>query len=155
MTLVGLPQLAKVLNLTPQRVNQLVAQEGMPRASRGKYDLGLAMQWYIRYLQKALQSRSIDTDGSVTNLMTQRTRQARETAERMEMANLKARGEVMLTTEFEEKAHRAVEFLTKSLAPVAARATDDPAVQQKIEDEHRRARDRFAENLTVIGRKPT
>lgn len=61
-------QVAKALNVTVRRVNQLV-HEGMPRAERGAYDLGACMLWYIRFLQKALAKKStMDDDGEINSL---------------------------------------------------------------------------------------
>jgi phage terminase Nu1 subunit (DNA packaging protein) len=57
MATVTIAQLAKACNLTPQRIRQLV-QEGMPRAGRGRYELGQCIGWYIRYLQSAVERRS-------------------------------------------------------------------------------------------------
>lgn len=149
-TAVKIEQLAKVLNLTPRRVQQLVG-EGMPRSARGAYDLGNCMSWYIRYLQKALETRSSGTEGSgITNLMTQRTRQAQESAERMQMANLKARGEVVLIADVQQKIQRAISFLGQDFDSVAQRVTTDEALQLKIEDELQRARARFADHLESL-----
>jgi len=44
MTIVGPQVLAEEFGVTPQRVSQLV-QDGMPRLSRGKYDLEACKQW--------------------------------------------------------------------------------------------------------------
>jgi len=61
-------QVAKALNVTVRRVNQLV-HEGMPRAERGVYDLGACMLWYIRYLQKALAKKAtMGEDGEIASL---------------------------------------------------------------------------------------
>lgn len=56
MATVNRDQLAKALNVSVRRVNQL-AQEGMPVMDRGRYDLGGCYYFYVRYLQKALQRR--------------------------------------------------------------------------------------------------
>jgi len=48
-------QLSNVLNLTPRRINQLVKDEGMPRVSRGEYEMVKCVQWYIRYLRGQLE----------------------------------------------------------------------------------------------------
>jgi phage terminase Nu1 subunit (DNA packaging protein) len=150
---VSIDQLAKVLNLTPRRVQQL-ANEGMPRAARGRYELGPCMQWYIRYLQKALESRSSETGNGITNLTTERTRQAHATAERMEMANLKARGEVVMIGAIRLQILEAIAFLGQALDAVSQRVTSDEALQEKIDDELRLARDGFAVNLeSIVGRK--
>jgi len=151
MAMVELNQLARVLNLTPRRVQQL-AGEGLPRESRGNYDLAVCINWYIRYLQKALQSKSSDVDGSVTNLMTQRTRQARATAERMEMANLKGRGEVVSAVDIRQQVLKAIAFLGQALDSISQRVTTDEVLQEKIDEELRAARDRFALDLESLAR---
>lgn len=51
MAAVGVNQLAQFFNLTPRRVQMLVANDGMPQESRGRYDLLKCAAWYIRYLQ--------------------------------------------------------------------------------------------------------
>lgn len=56
MAIVNRDQLAKALNVSVRRVNQL-AQEGLPQIDRGRYDLGGCYYFYVRYLQKALARR--------------------------------------------------------------------------------------------------
>ena len=51
MSIVNVARVASALNLSEQRVQQLV-HEGMPRESRGQYDAVKCMLWYIRDLQK-------------------------------------------------------------------------------------------------------
>ena len=45
-------QIAKLLMLTPQRINQLVKQGVVPRDTRGKYELVGAVQGYIGFLRE-------------------------------------------------------------------------------------------------------
>lgn len=45
-------QIAKLLMLTPQRINQLVKQGVIPRDSRGKYELVGSVQGYIGFLRE-------------------------------------------------------------------------------------------------------
>lgn len=56
--IVTVKELAGFWNVTPRRVQQLVAEEKMPTAGRGRYDLLSCTAWYIRFLQKALEQRS-------------------------------------------------------------------------------------------------
>jgi len=99
---VGLAQLAKALNLTPQRVNQLVP-EGMPRSGRGRYPLGECMAWYIRYLQAALKNRSTDDgSGKLSHLTSERIATARAQREAIETRNAQARGELVLASDVRE-----------------------------------------------------
>lgn len=92
---------AKALNVTPRRVNQL-ANEGMPREGRGEYDLAACMLWYIRYLQKALSAKgSMDDDGQITTLKAERGRLVKMQADREELELARARGEVISLNDHE------------------------------------------------------
>jgi hypothetical protein len=66
MPSVDVGRLSQALNVTKSWVHQLV-KEGMPQESRGRYDLGQCMLWYIRYLQVALKKRSATTEGGNVN----------------------------------------------------------------------------------------
>jgi hypothetical protein len=54
---VSVEVVAKALNVTRFTVARF-AREGMPRAGRGRYQLGPCMLWYIEYLHQALERRS-------------------------------------------------------------------------------------------------
>jgi phage terminase Nu1 subunit (DNA packaging protein) len=56
MALVGGAQLAKAMNVTLRRVQQLVA-DGMPKKSEGRYDLVPCLEFYVRFLQAAVAQR--------------------------------------------------------------------------------------------------
>jgi len=150
---VKIDALAQALNVTPGRVRQLVA-EGMPRAAHGDYELGPCMSWFIRYLQRALEARSDGPDGSVTRLMTERTKAARELTERMHTANLEARGKVLVAEDVRTHAQVAIAYLAQDLAPVPAAITDNPELRARIEDELRLAQERFAAGLAPLTRTP-
>jgi hypothetical protein len=53
---------AHELNLGNRRV-QILANEGLPRAERGVYDVIACFRWYVRYLQRKLVSRALPEDG--------------------------------------------------------------------------------------------
>jgi phage terminase Nu1 subunit (DNA packaging protein) len=54
---VSVTALARACHITPHRVQQLVA-EGMPRTNGGKYDLGVCVSWYSRYLPDQVERRT-------------------------------------------------------------------------------------------------
>jgi phage terminase Nu1 subunit (DNA packaging protein) len=154
MTHANVEQVAKALNLTARRVQQFV-KLGMPQAARGQYELGACMHWYIRHLQKAIEARSSGEGSNITSLVTERTKQAREQAERMQMANLKARGEVLVTADVRQQVLAAIAFLAQDLAAVPQRVMTDEATKAKIEDEIAVAQNRFAEHLAgLVGERP-
>lgn len=55
--LVGIAHIAERLKLTPRRIQQLAA-EGLPRVTRGKYDVDQVLDWYITHLEKRLAGES-------------------------------------------------------------------------------------------------
>jgi phage terminase Nu1 subunit (DNA packaging protein) len=65
--LLGINAVAERLKLTPRRVQQLVAEkpEGLPRESRGKYDIDKVLDWYIARLERQLAGES-DEEGSIS-----------------------------------------------------------------------------------------
>jgi phage terminase Nu1 subunit (DNA packaging protein) len=95
MAVVSVGKVAKALNLTPQRVQQL-ANEGLPREDRGKYDLGKCMLWYIRYLQAALERKGVLMgDGGYAGEREERVRLLRAEAELKQMELAKQRGQLV------------------------------------------------------------
>lgn len=88
MVLVPVSELASAMNVTPRRVQQLVA-DGMPKAKRGRYDLAACCRWYIGFPQHALEQRESRANGAndevraarIALLETQREKLARENAE--------------------------------------------------------------------------
>jgi phage terminase Nu1 subunit (DNA packaging protein) len=59
--LVGIAAIAERLRLTPRRIQQL-AGEGLPRVTRGKYDVDAVLDWYIAKIERQL-ARQTDEDG--------------------------------------------------------------------------------------------
>jgi len=62
MTYANLEQLSNVLKLTPQMINRHVKDHGMPRISRGEYDLVKCVHWYIDYLNERIKEASRGTE---------------------------------------------------------------------------------------------
>ena len=55
--------ISKLLNITPARIRQLVAEGIIPRAERGKYDLIRCVRGYVKYLQERAEGRGIEPTG--------------------------------------------------------------------------------------------
>jgi len=55
-------QVSHVLNLSPRRIHQLVKDEGMPRVSRGEYEMVKCVQWYVRFLRDQLDAARHGTE---------------------------------------------------------------------------------------------
>jgi phage terminase Nu1 subunit (DNA packaging protein) len=86
---------AEALNLTERRVEQLV-HEGMPRISRGKYDVWTCAKWYVRYLQKAIERRATENgDETKSNLTEEKKRLIRIQADIAQIDYRKKMGELI------------------------------------------------------------
>jgi len=85
---------AKALNLTPRRVQQLKA-EGLPTVGRGQYELGPCMAWYIRYLQSKLDKLGPNTNPETPDLLAEKTRLAREQGDKLALENSIKRGQLL------------------------------------------------------------
>ena len=95
MPIVDVGKVANALNLTEMRVQQLV-KEGMPREVRGQYDPVKCMLWYVRYLQQALEKKSVPTlDGGFIGERDARVRLLSADADLREMELSKERGRVV------------------------------------------------------------
>jgi len=77
-----LDTICKLLDLTPQRVNQLVNAGVLPRKERGRYELVLVVRSYIKYLRE----RSIK--GDVQGGDDYATHRARLTKAKADMAEM-------------------------------------------------------------------
>lgn len=95
---------AKFLNLTPRRVQQLAADGVIPRGERGKYHLVGAIRGYIKFLQERIEARAGEDGG----LHDERTRLARLQSDEIEMRLLERRGQLVNATQFEEAVGQAV-----------------------------------------------
>ena len=87
----SLNTIAKLICLTPRRIQQLVNDGVIPDADKGRYDLVQTVQGYIQYLQ------SISHGQGNKSLTEQRHRLAKIKADREEMALARDRGALIDT----------------------------------------------------------
>lgn len=75
---VGVKVVARVLGITPRRVQQLV-KEGLPQAAKGKYPLVECVHWYIRYWQVRAEGSGVPSgpspDGHVSHAEARRRKE--------------------------------------------------------------------------------
>ena len=121
-------------------MHQLVA-EGLPRELRGKYDLDKAAQWYIRYLQAAVEKRAIPLeDGEIRREAHERVRKMRIDADLKEIERARERGQLVAIADVEREMSELV-LTTQAhvlavparLAPELLGETSRVMVQAKIE----------------------
>lgn len=131
-------QVAKLLNLTPRRVQQLV-KDGMPQEARGQYDALKCMMWYIRYLQDKVTAREAE-DGP--SLSSERLRGERAKSDLLEMERDEKRGRLqdsaavvkVYATRVMSARTRMLAIPTK-VAPMLLGAKDTTTIEATIKSE--------------------
>lgn len=149
-------KIASALNLTAQRIQQLV-KEGMPREARGLYDPVKCMLWYIRYLQNALERKSVPMlDGGYVGEREERVRLLRADADLREIELAEKRGQLVAVPDIEAGLTDLV-LTTKArvmaIGPrLAADLVMEPSrvmIQAKIEKAHKEALAYLARSLDI------
>jgi phage terminase Nu1 subunit (DNA packaging protein) len=146
MAIVRVGKVAQALNLTPQRVQQL-ANEGLPKEDRGKYDLGKCMLWYIRYLQAALEKKAVPmANGVYAGEREERVRLLRAEADLKEIELAKEQGQLVAIQDVEKEMTDLV-LSTKArimaipprVAPELVGESSRMVIQAKLEKEVKEA----------------
>jgi phage terminase Nu1 subunit (DNA packaging protein) len=140
MPTVDVNKVASALNLSPQRVQQLVKM-GMPREARGEYDPIKCMAWYVRFLQRAIERKTMPTlEEGDEGERAARVRILRAQADEKEMALAKLRSQLLAIQDVEKEINRLVLTTTahimaipQRLAPELVGETSRVMVQAKIE----------------------
>jgi phage terminase Nu1 subunit (DNA packaging protein) len=140
MPTVDVTKVASFLNLDERRIQQLV-KEGMPRETRGQYDPIKCAYFYIRYLQRALEKKSVPTlDGGYVGEREERVRLLRADADLREIELAKERGQLVAIQDV-EIAMTDLVLTTKArimaipprLAPELVGETSRVMIQAKLE----------------------
>lgn len=145
--IVGIRELAGILNLTATRVQQLV-QEGLPKKLRGKYDQDLCVGWYIRYLQALVEKKAIVGEGGevLKNEREERLRLLRADADLREIELARERGQLVAIEDVEKEMTDLI-LVTKArvlavgarVAPELVGETSRVMIQAVIEKAHKEA----------------
>jgi phage terminase Nu1 subunit (DNA packaging protein) len=88
-------QLAKILNLTVQRLAQLTQEGILTKEERGKYALCDAVNAYVTYLHNAPKNQWGSKTEDETDFDRERLRRTKEEADKLELANARTRGELV------------------------------------------------------------
>ncbi len=138
MTTYPVSIIAKLLDLSPRRIQMLVREGVIPAPVKREYDLIGCTQGYVRYLRKLCEGQ-----GSLT-LTDVRIRKELARAEREEIMVKKLKGELILKGEpigwliaLGSAAKMGFWNLPKRLAPVLAPLSDEKEIEMIIRNEVR------------------
>ena len=133
----SLNTIAKLLDLSPRRVQQLSKEGIIPRSERGRYELVPSVRGYVNYLRE----RSIDNGSSVVSLDDARKRKTNAEAEMAEIELAKARASVVNIRDVRKQWDKVmgecrtrILALPTILAPVVAPETELQIVKELMEN---------------------
>jgi hypothetical protein len=142
--LVGIAAVAARLRVTPRRVQQLVG-DGLPRVTRGKYDIDAVLDWFILRLEAQLAG---DTDPSTKADLAEIVL-AQQRRELVSIADVeKAMTDLVVTTKARLMAVPA------RLAPDLVGETSRVMIQAKIEKAQKEALQHLASTTPTLAGDP-
>jgi phage terminase Nu1 subunit (DNA packaging protein) len=151
---VDVGKVANALNLTEQRVQQLV-KEGMPREARGQYDPVKCLLWYVRYLQNALEKKSVPTlDGGYLGEREERVRLLRSQADLSEIELSKQRGQLVAIQDVEHAMTDLILTTKARLMAIPSRLAPDLLGETSRIMVHAKIERAIKEALLVLARGP-
>jgi len=148
--LVGIAAIAERLRLTPRRIQQLVG-EGLPRVTRGKYDVDAVLDWYIARLERQLAGET-DEDGETEKRYSEELRLLSARADMQELDLASHRRELVSIADVEKQMTDLVITTKARILTVPARIAPDllgeqsrVMLQAKIEKSLKEALSHLAE----------
>lgn len=148
--LVGITAIAERLRLTPRRIQQL-AGEGLPRVTRGKYDVDAVLDWYIARLERQL-AGEIDEDGERAKQSNEELRLLSARADHAELDLASKRRELVSIADVEQEMTNLVITTKARILTVPARVAPEllgeqsrVMLQAKIEKSLKEALSHLAE----------
>ena len=119
--------IAKLLELTDRRVQQLATDGVIPKAERGRYDLIATVQGYVRFLRERAFGAVANTDSH-----TEKTRLTAAQANIAEMQEAEMRGELVRA----EEIYRELYTLTRTARNGLLTIADRISVEVAAESDH-------------------
>jgi phage terminase Nu1 subunit (DNA packaging protein) len=148
--LVGIAAIAERLRLTPRRIQQL-AGEGLPRVTRGKYDVDAVLDWYIAKLERQLAGET-DEEGATAQKESEELRMLSAKADLQEIELASKRRELVAISDVEKQMTDLVITTKARILTVPARVAPEllgeqsrVMVQAKIEKALKEALSHLAE----------
>jgi phage terminase Nu1 subunit (DNA packaging protein) len=141
-------ELGAVLDLSARGVRDLAARGIIPSAGRGRYPGPAAVRAYVRHLREVAAGRGAGE--SLPGLTAERQREARERADKLALANSKARGELVPAADVERVWSDTLREVRSALLAVPSRVaqrlphlgrSEIAAIDREVRDALREAAD--------------
>lgn len=123
-----LDTIAKLLDLTPARVTQLVKEGVIPRKERGRYELVPVVRGYIKYLRE----RGLRSDVSGDDYNTHRTRLVKTKADLAELEKAQIEEMLIPASDVEKAWIDVSQNMRQKLLAVPQRLSPDVFAAEKL-----------------------
>lgn len=123
-----LDTIAKLLDLTPQRVTQLVNEGVIPRKERGRYELVPVVRGYIKYLRE----RGLRADVSGDDYNTHRTRLTKVKADMAEMEKAQIEEQLIPSADVEAAWMEVAQNMRQKLLAFPQRVAPEVYAAEKL-----------------------
>jgi hypothetical protein len=150
--------IANLFGITESWFMRLV-KEGMPKESRGKYDLLKCVKWYVKYLQTALEKKAVPMGDGYVGEREERIRQIRADADLKELDLATRRRELVAVPDVERvladlilTTKAQVMAIPPRLAPDLIGETSRVMIQAKLEKSCKEALGYLAKSVGEDGK---
>lgn len=151
--------MAKLLQLTPRRVQQLANEGIIEKTDRGRYDLIKSVQGYIRYLNDQIPNKSTSDGGATFARVDAEVERAKYLKHKAELTRLEEEEKKGLLVSLDSQRHEAYRIgriLQTNILNIPARIAQDLAIEtdasiihRKLETELRQAMQDIADIISA------
>lgn len=129
-TTVPLETICKLLDLTPQRINQLAKEGVIPKLERGKYELVPVVRAYIQYLRMGNLKKDLPEDDYTTHRM----RLTRARADIMEMEKAQMEEKLIPAGDIEQAWIEAVTNMRAKMLSLPTKAASEVFSSESLQE---------------------
>lgn len=138
--------IAKLLDLTPARISQLVKEGVIPRAERGRYELVPSVQGYIRFLR----DRAVNADVGASRVAASRAQLMKARADMMEMERGRMVGELVPASDVERAWAELAQTIKTRVLAVPSKMAQQLAIERKPQQIEKLLREQLMETLREL-----
>lgn len=142
----GLDTICKLLDLTPQRVNQLVRAGTIPKLEHGRYELVPVVRAYIRYLR----DRAVNNDVGPDSLTNERARMTKARADMTEMERDQMRQLLIPSHDIEKAWETVVMNMRAKLIAIPGKASANVFAAESLAETKAILKDEIYEALAEL-----
>lgn len=145
--------MAKLLLLTPRRIQQLANEGVIEKTERGRYDLILSVQGYIRYLNDQIPNKATSDVGAQFARVDAEVERAKLLKHKAELARLEEEEKKGLLVDAEAQrrdAFRIARIVRTAILNIPARVAQDLAVDADSLSVHRKLENELIQALSSL-----